>query len=385
MHNYIVLVLVARMLAWSPPNPWTGDAARYVGVAVDAVDVAFDPAEEPLLPGPRGRELTAAIILAVASAESNFELAVEDGRKRGDHGRAWCLMQVQPGQGIVLTEDGTYRYARGGLDGPALARDRAACFRAGLHVLRDSMRACARLPLEDRLSVYTSGRCQVGEPRARLRMRRALGEGFLPATVPVHTRGGGESTMEMSRKPHPRIVVGLPLNWTGQQHGLGDVVDAARAETLQAQGYELLPVDPDALAAYGVGGYHRREWGLRGLALGTDMPRMHAPLTIHTEPGATKLSWALRLLPAAPHVLGRTYDGNLRIAADSGQGAHMAGVQDASLVLMHMLGEPDAAGGWTVRGHSGVRIPQTAHYGLAFYGRAPGLRVAWAAVTAVID
>lgn len=167
METTLLAWLLAAMMSWAPPMR-SGDESRYQEIARDAAEVAFDPEEEPLYPGPEGRAHTALLLLAIASLESRYELEVDDGRRRGDGGRAWCLMQVQPGQGIELT-DWTYRYARGGWIGPDLVEDRKKCFRVGLHVARDSFRACRR----EKLSVYTSGRCIEGQRHARHRLLRA--------------------------------------------------------------------------------------------------------------------------------------------------------------------------------------------------------------------
>ena len=160
--------LVTAMTAWVPvyahAEPQEQTRARYEAIVHDAVAVAYDEAEAPLFPGPRGRAQTALLMLAVASLESAFKKNVDDGTRLGDHGRSYCLMQIRVGDGV--TGDGW--------SGPQLVGDRKLCFRAGLHILRGSFNACHKLPLGDRMSAYATGRCTEGEEKSRLRVGRAL-------------------------------------------------------------------------------------------------------------------------------------------------------------------------------------------------------------------
>lgn len=164
-------------------------AARYNSIATDLLEVAYDAQEAPLFKGNDGRAKTAALLLSIASFESGFRKDVDIGvgeRSKGDHGRSWCLMQVQLGEAnaaghtptrIVLTPDGTYdwSYTLGkGLGGEDLVRDRKSCFRAALHMVRVSFRACGRLPLEQKLRLYVSGSCDAGAPQSAHRVTRAM-------------------------------------------------------------------------------------------------------------------------------------------------------------------------------------------------------------------
>jgi hypothetical protein len=45
------------------------------------------------------------------------------------------------------------------------------------------------------------------------------------------------------------------------------------------------------------------------------------------------------------------------------------------------LGPIDDFGGWTIQGRSQIHVQGEGCYGLALYGFAPGLRVAWAAAS----
>jgi hypothetical protein len=164
----LVSYLVAAMTAWVPPHalpePKDDTLARYDSIARDAISVAYDEAEAPLFPGNDGRAQTALLMIAVASLESGYRRAVDDGTRLGDHGRSYCLMQIRVGMG--MTADGW--------SGTDLVSDRSKCFRAGLHILRGSFNACRKLPVEDRMSAYATGRCTEGEEKSRLRVGRAL-------------------------------------------------------------------------------------------------------------------------------------------------------------------------------------------------------------------
>ena len=161
------------MLRWvQSTEPVEARTHRYEEIAADAVRVAYDEAEAPLFPGPLGREKTAALLISIASYESAFSADVDRGITIGGGGEAYCLMQVQPGPGIVL-EDDAYTYSPRGLHGPDLTRDRTQCFRVAMHILRVSITKCSKLPSEDRLSAYTTGRCMVGETKGRWRWKRA--------------------------------------------------------------------------------------------------------------------------------------------------------------------------------------------------------------------
>jgi hypothetical protein len=165
----LVSYLVAAMLAWVPLHshaPLESDehvAARYAGIARDAASVALDDHEPPLFEGPMGRAETALLMLSVASYESSFSAKIDDGTRRGDHGRSYCLMQIRIGQGETHE----------GWSGPQLIADRTRCFRAALHILRTSFAVCRRLRVDDRLSAYATGHCFANATVSRSRVGRA--------------------------------------------------------------------------------------------------------------------------------------------------------------------------------------------------------------------
>ena len=186
----------AQMASWSPPGKSlykdaleTEEAGktRYRSIARDAISVVYDPTEAPLFPGPYGRAKTLAVMLSVAHAESGFRKDVDTGKgpsSKGDGGRSWCLMQVQLGKAIngktsirinLKGDTVEYVYDRvSGWGGEDLISDRKACFRIGLHIMRHSFNSCKSVPLEDRLTAYTSGNCTGGRKSSRARIKKAV-------------------------------------------------------------------------------------------------------------------------------------------------------------------------------------------------------------------
>lgn len=143
----IITWLVAAMFAWTPAKEV--DRARYTEIASDIVSVVYDPEEQPLFSGADGRARTALLLASIAAHESTFRLDVEDGRARGDGGTSWCFMQLHIGSGKTVE----------GWTGPEVTADRKLCFRAGLHIARESFRMCIAQPLNEKLSAYASGQC----------------------------------------------------------------------------------------------------------------------------------------------------------------------------------------------------------------------------------
>lgn len=184
-----------KITVWSPPGrTFYPDAletseealSRYRSIANDALSVAFDPQEAPLFKGPYGRMRTAALILAVARSESGFRKDVDFGlgpHSKGDGGQSWCLMQVKLGMAVkgrtklrlsMQKEGVKYNTDDSSWGGEDLISDRQKCFRAGLHIMRNSFLFCAHLPVEERLSSYTSGSCDNGKDSSKVRVGSAM-------------------------------------------------------------------------------------------------------------------------------------------------------------------------------------------------------------------
>ncbi len=173
MHALITYLLTA-MLAWAPPSdhdyyaPREDTTTRYESIAHDIAEVSLDPNEPPLFGGPEGRAQTALLVSSIAFYESGgYRRDVDIGvghKSRGDGGRSWCIMQINLGDGAT-PEHWT---------GRDLVQDRKKCIRAGLTKIRESFMLCHALPLSDRLSGYTTGKCAADEDLSHRRMRRAM-------------------------------------------------------------------------------------------------------------------------------------------------------------------------------------------------------------------
>ena len=169
MLHGLAAYLLAAMHLWAPPSvhdytktPRAETEARYESIAADLATVALDPDEVPLFAGGEvGRAQTALVMLAIASYESGQFRADVDRQDKptGDGGRAYCLGQ--------LHDEAPMHYARG-------LTDRVSCFRGQLRALRDSWNMCKFGPPADRITGYTVGHCEPGEPQARRRMERAF-------------------------------------------------------------------------------------------------------------------------------------------------------------------------------------------------------------------
>jgi hypothetical protein len=148
--------------------------ARYESIARDLVDVVYSSKMKALFAGPDGRAKTAALVLSMMRFESDFRRDVDFGiaAGRGDHGRSFCLMQIQTGSGrtwpwnkvkqrFALDKDPPEEVEIG-WTGEELLQDRKKCVTAGLRIAKMSFNACGSLPEVERLRVYASGSCGRG-------------------------------------------------------------------------------------------------------------------------------------------------------------------------------------------------------------------------------
>lgn len=163
MLSVVLTLAPARALLVSKEDP-RENAARLASISRDIVEVVFDESEEPLFPGPRGREKSAVLVATYASHESGyFNRGVDLGTKRGDGGASWCIMQMHIGGG--KTQEGW--------TGKELIEDRKKCIRAGYRVMRSAWKTC-KGPDEDRMAAYISGKCDVAVDQSRGRYRHAM-------------------------------------------------------------------------------------------------------------------------------------------------------------------------------------------------------------------
>ena len=130
--------------------------ARYQSIAVDMAAVVKE--SKPLFSNDDNRVATASMLLSIAQFESGgFAKRVDEGSKLGDHGKSFCLMQVNTGSFPIAWGPEAIR----GWTGRDLVEDRQKCFTAGLEALRISMRHCGKKekgqPPSSRLNLYVKG------------------------------------------------------------------------------------------------------------------------------------------------------------------------------------------------------------------------------------
>jgi hypothetical protein len=182
--------LLQLMLTFSPPEKAVAYPAfpgweetidqrkeRYESISQAIVDVVWATNTDgsfkhaPVFEGPRSREQTAALLLAVAWHESGFARDVHLGpcylgpygkNGRCDGGRSACMLQVMVGVSY-RTRDGKEVEARTkeGWTQKDLFDDPQKCFIAGLNRMRSSVKACSKAGVhpDHRLAAYGSGTC----------------------------------------------------------------------------------------------------------------------------------------------------------------------------------------------------------------------------------
>lgn len=161
----------------------------------------------------------------------------------------------------------------------------------------------------------------------------------------------------------------------------GAIVEAARVADLQTKGVALLPCCPELFSEVPFCGYAKRSWG-SGWPIDSNVPRRVCPLALYS-PGDPyrQLRWMVRLVGEK----GRGIP--MRLAAGE-QRANVirpslseVGGAATNMVDVPNLGDPDAAGGWTVGGHALLSMPGPGMFALSLYAANPGMRVAWVAAT----
>ena len=138
--------------------------ARYAAIARAMAEVSLDPAESPLFPGERGREMTALLLLTISLHESHWKRHVDLGlgpHARGGGGRYHCMMQI-----LVKNEK-----TPEGFTAEDLVKNRHACFRRGLHILQRARRFCDDAGPRAFLNHYASGTCHRGARAAAKRWK----------------------------------------------------------------------------------------------------------------------------------------------------------------------------------------------------------------------
>lgn len=136
--------------------------ARYAEIAQAVDDVVRE--SPALVPGDYGKAYTATVLLALTYVESGWRKDVDLGLNRDkraaygqeDHGRSWCMGQINIDKGNVVVGDDVMKSWKG----PDLIADRRKCFKVVLEHVRRSFASCRSLPKEQWLNQYASGECK---------------------------------------------------------------------------------------------------------------------------------------------------------------------------------------------------------------------------------
>lgn len=168
--------------------------ARYQDIA-EAIDlVVHDKTVDTIYDGPQADYKEAATLVSIANWESGgFQKSADDGRRRGDNGKSWCLTQQNIGnwhtndwnetqrRSWLSTDSKTDKVAKGWY-GPELIKSHFKCMMAARRVMWESFRMCKDNPLLEKLNAYTSGKCTTGKFASQERMNTTL---FLLKKFPV--------------------------------------------------------------------------------------------------------------------------------------------------------------------------------------------------------
>jgi hypothetical protein len=173
--------ILTLMQALQPDAPWKSsyeDTAAAIASLVESQD--------PLFEGSNGREKTAALLVAVAWAESRF-----NSKAVGDEGKSVGLYQVFHSN--LPTPEGFGRTDI--LGNPTNAT--AVAYR----MLRYSFEMCARVPFTERLGAYTGGTCTGERAVWASKYRMSLAKKVFDAHPPGDATGSGSAVQKASDVP----------------------------------------------------------------------------------------------------------------------------------------------------------------------------------------
>jgi hypothetical protein len=151
---------------------------RYKDIAWDIVELAYSKETAPIFKSQNhGRTQMASVWLGIMLHESGFTKHVDynlGNFGRGDGGLSWCMMQMRIGKGRTVpwnaVEDRQPWWGDNpddifpGFEGEDLILDRQKCIGEAHHLIRLSFKKCETLPLLERLTAYTIGKCKVTRP-----------------------------------------------------------------------------------------------------------------------------------------------------------------------------------------------------------------------------
>lgn len=146
------------------------------------------------------------------------------------------------------------------------------------------------------------------------------------------------------------------------------------------RGVTALPVDsdlipPDAHAA--LDGFYIREWGAGFLASKGAGERC-CPMVLRVLPQRNYLHWVARVEPL-PHLQAT---GRVRLTGDSSQTGYLSsGLSHERMPDMVETVPIDKAGGWTIRGVSGINVVETGLLAMHLHAVMRNARIVWTGVS----
>ena len=194
------------------------------------------------------------------------------------------------------------------------------------------------------------------------------------------------------------IVVWDPRPEAEGGYGQGSLVDDDReVRVLRALGAAVLPVDSSLFELSGVGGFAFRRWGT-GWPIGASPSRL-SPMTLFCPGRFGRIHWVGRFAPDAPALAhlerGGHLEGEVRLQGDTSQHNQFSPplAADDSKVLASELRFSGLNMGTPTQGHApgalaggAIRITPSGglhgiHYPFCLWGRMPGVRLEWLALS----
>lgn len=168
----------------------------------------------------------------------------------------------------------------------------------------------------------------------------------------------------------------------------GSLVDHPVAVQIRGRGGVALPADPSLFQVAGNGGFFKRAWGA-GWPCDHSTPRHFCPLSVYLSKESKIVHWAARLVPdekfAEAATKGPDSPGTISLMAMPSRGNTMQAplTPRTNAKRLADLGPADANGGWTIEGNAFANVLLEGNHGFSLYGAGSGVRVAWAAISAV--
>lgn len=181
-----------------------------------------------------------------------------------------------------------------------------------------------------------------------------------------------------------RVNSSVVLHDPKNEYWLGAFVPSRYVPQLEDRGVVMIPVYEEHARGGGLSGYVHRAWG-PGLSLNTVGASMVGSLSLFVEEELHTLNYVVALIPDASCKV-QTAHGFLKLVPDASQRATIrCGFSNkaiqAEAINLNIENRTLEDGPIIIKGSSGINAANDGYLGLSFYGRCPGLRLLWAAVS----